>query len=125
MNKFIAYSILAVVREGIGTFLGIAQGGIITTITPHPVERTRMLTIANFFSGLFGEKLPEQIMTILIDLIGNNVIKPKKGPVSGLYLKLFVGWGHYQYCGGLVSLVQLHHEGTGRSVHKHRALFRA
>ena len=105
MNKFIAYSILAVVREGIGTFLGIAQGGIITTITPHPVERTRMLTIANFFSGLFGEKLPEQIMTILIDLIGNNVIKPKKGPVSGLYLKLFVGMGTFtSIVGGLVSL---------------------
>ena len=105
LNKFIVYAVLAIVREGIGTFLGIAQGGIITTITPHPVERTRMLTIANFFSGLFGEKLPEQIMTILIDLIGNNIIKPKKGPVSGLYLKLFVGMGVFtSVVGGLVSL---------------------
>ncbi len=105
LNKFIVYAILAIVREGIGTFLGIAQGGIITTITPHPVERTRMLTIANFFSGLFGEKLPEQIMTILIDLIGNNIIKPKKGPVSALYLKLFVGMGVFtSVVGGLVSL---------------------
>lgn len=105
MNKFIIYSILAIVREGIGTFLSIAQGGIITTITPHPVERTRLLTVANFFSGLFGEKLPEQIMTITIDLIGNNIIKPKKGPVSGLYLKLFVGMGVFtSVVGGLVSL---------------------
>lgn len=105
LNKFIVYSVLAIVREGIGTFLGIAQGGIITTITPHPVERTRMLTVANFFSGLFGEKLPEQIMTILLDLIGNNVIKPKKGPVSALYLKLFVGMGVFtSVVAGLVSL---------------------
>ncbi len=105
MNKFIVYSILAIVREGIGTFLSIAQGGIITTITPHPVERTRLLTVANFFSGLFGEKLPEQIMTITIDLIGNNIIKPKSGPVSGLYLKLFVGMGVFtSVVGGLVSL---------------------
>ncbi|HQH63702.1 MAG TPA: MFS transporter, partial [Clostridiales bacterium] len=105
LNKFIVYSVLAILREGIGTFLGIAQGGIITTITPHPVERTRMLTVANFFSGLFGEKLPEQIMTILLDLIGNNVIKPKKGPVSALYLKLFVGMGVFtSVVAGLVSL---------------------
>ena len=105
VKKFFVYSALAIIREGIGTFLGIAQGGIITTITPHPVERTRMLTIANYFSGLFGEKLPEQIMTILIDLIGNNIIKPKTGTVSGLYLKLFVGMGTFtSIVGGLVSL---------------------
>lgn len=92
-SKFLAFSILAIVREGIGTFVGIAQGGIITTITPHPVERTRLLTIANYVSGALGEKLPEQIMTILLDLIGNNVIKPKNTDISHLFMRLFVGMG--------------------------------
>lgn len=104
-SKFIAYFILAIVREGIGTFVSIAQGGIISTITPHPVERTRILTLANYFSGMFGEKLPEQIMTILLDLISNNVIKPKKLTISELLLRLFVGMGVFtSIVSGMTSL---------------------
>lgn len=93
MQKFAVYALLAIVREGIGTFTGIAQGGLIATITPHPVDRTRLITMANYFSGAFGEKLPEQIMTILIDLIGNGIIKPAGGNISRLYTRLFVGMG--------------------------------
>ena len=69
LNKFLMYLILAVVREGVDTFRGIAQTGMLATITPHPVDRTRLITIANFASGFLGEKLPEQIMTLLLDLI--------------------------------------------------------
>lgn len=93
LTKFLVYSLLMLVREGAGTFRGIAQGGLITTITPHPVDRTRLITIANYFSGLLGEKLPEQIMTILIDLIGNGIIKPKTITISKMYIRLFVGMG--------------------------------
>ena len=70
--KFIGYLALMVVREGAGTFRAIAQKGIQATITPHPVDRTRLITIADFVSGALGEKLPEQIMTILLDLNGGN-----------------------------------------------------
>ncbi len=73
--KFLGYLLLMVVREGVGTFQGIAQTGIRATITPHPVDRTRLITIANYVSGALGEKLPEQIMTILLDLIGRNKVK--------------------------------------------------
>lgn len=94
IGKFITYMILGVVREGIGTFQSIAQTGLIATITPHPVDRTRLITLANFFSGFLGEKLPEQIMTVIIDLIGNNIIKPGPGKKqSDLYLSIYVGMG--------------------------------
>ena len=74
ISKFVTYFILAIVREGAGTFRSIAQTGMLATITPHPVDRTRLITMANFWSGFLGEKLPEQIMTVLLDLIGNKVI---------------------------------------------------
>lgn len=74
MNKFITYFILTIVREGVDTFRGIARTGMLATITPHPVDRTRLITMAEFFSGLLGEKLPQQILTVLLDLIGNKVI---------------------------------------------------
>lgn len=74
MSKFITYFILTIVREGAGTFRSIAKTGMLATITPHPVDRTRLITVAEFFSGFLGEKLPSQILTVLLDLIGNKVI---------------------------------------------------
>ncbi|MDR1630544.1 MAG: MFS transporter [Oscillospiraceae bacterium] len=91
--KFIFYLLLAIARETAETFRGISRGGLLATITPHPVDRTRLITVANFWSGFLGEKLPEQIMTVLIDLVGNNVIKLKSKPGSMPYLGLYSGMG--------------------------------
>lgn len=74
MGKFITYLILQLVSEGAETFRGVARTGMLATITPHPVDRTRLITTAEFFSGFFGEKLPQQITTIILDLIGNKVL---------------------------------------------------
>ena len=74
LGKFITYFLLTIVREGAGTFRAIAKTGMMATITPHPVDRTRLITVAEFFSGLLGEKLPQQILTVLLDLIGNKVV---------------------------------------------------
>ncbi len=74
MSKFITYFIMTIVREGAGTFRAIAKTGMLATITPHPVDRTRLITVAEFFSGFLGEKLPQQILTVILDLIGNKVI---------------------------------------------------
>ncbi len=73
-SKFITYFLLAILREGAGTFRAISKTGMLATITPHPVDRTRLITVAEFFSGFLGEKLPQQILTVLLDLIGNKVI---------------------------------------------------
>lgn len=106
LPKFITYFMLAILREGAGTFRGIAQGGLLATITPHPVDRTRLITLANFASGALGEKLPGQIMTVLIDLIDNGVIKPKTSAgVSAVYTKLFVAMGVFTtFVSGAVTL---------------------
>ncbi len=77
ISKFVFYIILELMREAVTTFQNIARTGLMATITPHPVDRTRLITIANFASGFFGENLPAQIMTILLDLIDNKAIKSK------------------------------------------------
>lgn len=74
VTKFAVWLTLALVREGAETFRGVATSGMLATITPHPVDRTRLITKANFFSG-FVEKIPEIVMGLLIDLINHNVIK--------------------------------------------------
>ncbi len=99
MGKFLTYFILTLVREGAGTFRAIAKTGMLATITPHPVDRTRLITMAEFFSGMLGEKLPQQIMTVLLDLIGNKVINMS-------YTSTFMFMGNFTtIVSGLASLI--------------------
>lgn len=86
------YFILTVAREGVTTFQTISRTGLMATITPHPVDRTRLITIANFASGFFGEKLPEQAVTILIDVFRDAFLHDS-AKLSKAYTHLFVGMG--------------------------------
>ncbi len=90
--KFVFYLVLTVAREGVTTFQTISRTGLMATITPHPVDRTRLITLANFASGFFGEKLPEQAVTILIDVFRNMFINDSK-KLSKAYTHLFAGMG--------------------------------
>lgn len=74
LPKFIFYFILGIISETGGTFTGMASSGLLATITPHPIDRTRLITAANFFSGLLGEKIPELLMGLFIDLINHKVL---------------------------------------------------
>ncbi|HHU84058.1 MAG TPA: hypothetical protein GXZ23_02660 [Clostridiales bacterium] len=72
-SKLVSYMILCYVNETIGAFFG--GGGYINNVfTPNPNERTSLLVSSKFVAGLI-EKLPQQIVGVLMDLIANNVIK--------------------------------------------------
>ncbi len=92
MLKFVFYLSLTIIREGVGTFQGISRTGLLSTITPHPVDRTRLLTIAAFASGQFGEKLPQQITTVLLDIVSRKAATSAT-PLGTMYLIIFVGMG--------------------------------
>ena len=85
MPKLIFYSIMMMVQETAGTFTSIANTGFMTTITPNPVERTRLITMAHLLSHIF-EDLPKQIFGILYDLVINKT-------VNWELPKLFAGFG--------------------------------
>ena len=63
--KFAFYLFLTMVRDGIGTFQDISRTGLMSTITPHPVDRTRLITVANFASGFFGENIHQRLLLYL------------------------------------------------------------
>ncbi len=90
--KFAFYLLLTIAREGITTFQTISRTGLMSTITPHPNDRTRLITMANFASGFFGEKLPEQAVTILIDVLRGMFLDNEK-KLSSAYTMLFSGMG--------------------------------
>lgn len=81
--KLIFYAIFSVICETAGTFTSVASTGFMATITPDPLERTNLITMANLVSGFVGEKLPELTFGLLLDLVNNQVIKWNR---TGLFL---------------------------------------
>ena len=75
LPKLIYYFAFNVVNETAGTFTNIAKSGYMTTVTPHPNDRARLITLAELLTGMMGEDLPNYIMGVLIDLINNNILK--------------------------------------------------
>ncbi|MBQ8228444.1 MAG: MFS transporter [Clostridia bacterium] len=86
LPKLIYYFAFNIINETANTFMSISKTGLLSTITPNPEERVRLISQANLFSRFLGEQLPEWIMGILIDLINSKAVKWK-------LQNLFIGMG--------------------------------
>lgn len=73
--KLIFYFAFNVIQETASTAMGLAKGGYMSTITPNPNERIRLITLAELLSGYLGEDMPRYIFGLIYDLI----IKEKIG----------------------------------------------
>ena len=74
MPKIIAYFVLQMITNLATSLYNIAKSGILATITPDTVDRTRIIKQANLISSLV-ENLPKQAVTIFIDLVNNGIMK--------------------------------------------------
>ncbi len=79
--KLIYYYVFNIINETAGTFTGVAKSGYMSTITPNPNERVRLITLAELLTGFMGEDMPRYIMGVLIDLVNNKVVKWKLSSV--------------------------------------------
>ncbi|NMP36675.1 MAG: hypothetical protein GX051_00905 [Clostridiales bacterium] len=84
--KLIYYYIFNVISETAGTFTNVAKSGYMSTITPNPNERVRLITLAELLTGYMGEDMPRYIMGVLIDLVNNKIVTWKLSSV-------FIGMG--------------------------------
>ena len=76
VTKLVFYLILQLITNLANSLSNIARTGMLATITPNIIDRTRLITQANLLSG-FVEKAPEIIMGLMIDLVSRNTIKIK------------------------------------------------
>ncbi len=76
MPKIVAYFVLQMVSNLVTSLYNVAKTGILATITPDTIDRTRLINQANLISSLV-ENLPKQLITIFIDLVNNGVMKVK------------------------------------------------
>jgi len=81
-GKLVFYMIFQLVNNLNGSLAAISRTGMLSTITPNVIERTRLITQASLFSG-FIEKWPEIFMGLLIDLINHGKLKI---PMRSLYV---------------------------------------
>ena len=84
-SKFMFYLILLMFKNLAESLRDIAKTGMLSTITPDIIDRTRLITAANLLSG-FLEKTPSQLLDLLIDLSIRDIIKFK-------YRSLYIGFG--------------------------------
>ena len=85
LPKWIFYFAMSIITETANTFTSIARAGFGSTITPEPLDRSRLIATANLMSH-FVEDVPKQIFGIIYDLVINDKIKIKLP-------KLFAGFG--------------------------------
>ncbi len=71
LPKWIFYFAMSIITETAGTFTTVAKTGFLSTITPEPLERSRLIALANVSSHLV-EDLPKQAFGILFDLISSK-----------------------------------------------------
>ena len=70
--KLIFYFVFGVINETSTTLTGLAKGGYMSTITPNPNERVRLITLAELLTGYMGEDMPMYIMGFLYDLVSTG-----------------------------------------------------
>ena len=73
LPKWIFYFAMSIITETATTFTAVAKTGFLSTITPEPLERSRLIATANVASHLV-EDLPKQIFGIIYDLVANKKI---------------------------------------------------
>lgn len=94
-SKLTFYLLLQLITNLATSLSNIARTGMLATITPNVIDRTRLITQANLLSG-FVEKAPEILMGLLIDMVSRGAIKI---PMRSLYVS--AGAFTTAVCGGL------------------------
>lgn len=85
LPKWIFYFAMSIITETATTFTAVAKTGYLSTITPEPLERSRLIATANVASHLV-EDLPKQLFGIIYDLVANKKLVIKLP-------RLFAGFG--------------------------------
>ncbi len=67
--KLILYYVFSVFTETANTFTGVARSGYMSTITPNPNERVRLITLAELLTGYMGEDMPRYIFGFMYDMV--------------------------------------------------------
>ncbi|MBQ1553502.1 MAG: MFS transporter [Clostridia bacterium] len=86
--KLIFYFLFGVITETAGTFTDVARAGYMSTVTPNPNERVRLITLAELLTGYMGEDMPSFILGILYDFVSTG---RWKAPLRAIFVTMGAG----------------------------------
>ena len=93
LPKFIAYVVLELLLETVANFRSVATAGYLSTITPYPSDRRRLLAVTKY-CNLFYAGLPNTIIEFLLDFITHGLIKtPEASGSHGLIRRVLMSFG--------------------------------
>ncbi len=75
--KFIMFCAVGMLREAIGNFKDVAKGGYLSTVTPYPSDRRRLLAITSYSSIIYS-RIPDLIVEFMLDFVTNGLVSTKR-----------------------------------------------
>lgn len=106
LPKLLVFAGLDMLTEFLNNFRNVACGGYLSTITPYPSDRRRLLAISSYFSVIYS-RLPDLVIEFSLDFIKNGIVKSAKqkaesemirsalmimGPVTAILSGLLISW---------------------------------
>ena len=89
LPKFFAFMLLEMVLEGFSTFKGISVGGYLSTITPYPSDRRRLLAISKYFTIIYS-RIPDMVIEFLLDFITNGILFKNRSSAEMIKMSLMI-----------------------------------
>ena len=76
LPKFIFFSILSLLLEFTGNIRNVAIDGYLSTITPYPSDRRRLLAISGYFHNIYA-RIPDLVLEFSLDAVKNGIVTLK------------------------------------------------
>ncbi|MBQ7542514.1 MAG: MFS transporter [Clostridia bacterium] len=77
LPKFFAYALIDMTIEFLGNIRSVSIEGYLSTITPYPSDRRRLLAVSSYFSIIYS-RLPDIVVEFMLDFIKNGIVKSAK-----------------------------------------------
>lgn len=87
--KFIIYVVLNMAIEMVANFRDVGIGGYISTITPYPSDRRRLVSLAGYVSIILS-RIPDLVIEFTLDIIKNGLSKSVVNPEASIGRALMI-----------------------------------
>ncbi len=89
ISKFIIYVVMNMAIEMVGNFRDVGIGGYISTVTPYPSDRRRLVSLAGYVSIILS-RIPDLVVEFTLDIIKNGLSKSVVDPEASIGKALMI-----------------------------------
>ena len=77
LPKFLVFALLDMTLEFLSNIRNVSIDGYISTITPYPSDRRRLLAVSSYFSIIYS-RIPDIVIEFMLDFIKNGIVTSAK-----------------------------------------------